>query len=149
MAAPHQKLIKEILKAAKEVHDTFGDGFAEQVYEEALFHELALRGIPSERQYNINITYKGIQLDAKYIPDLYVDEKVLMELKSVKDLATIDDSQLMNYLRVANIKVGLLMNFGAQLSVKSRILAEVTGKPTSGTPADPETLKSGNNPETM
>lgn len=149
MATPHQKLVEEILKAAKEVHDTLGDGFLEQVYEEALFHELELRGIPSERQYNIDIIYKGITLDKKYIPDLYVDEKVLLELKSVKDLAMIDDSQLMNYLKVANIKVGLLMNFGARLAVKRRILTEVTGKPTSGTPADQEKLKSSNNPEIM
>ena len=142
-------LVDAIIKAAKEVHDTLGDGFMEQVYEEALFHELALRGIPSERQYNIDVVYKGIVLDKKYIPDLYVDETVLVELKSVKDLTTIDDSQLMNYLKITNLRVGLLMNFGSKLSVKRRIFEKGTGKPPQGTKADPEKLKKGNNPEPM
>lgn len=142
-------LVNEIILAAKEVHTILGDGFLEQVYEEALHHELELRGIPSERQYNIDISYKGFLLDKKYTPDLWVAEKVLVEIKSVKDISMIEESQLLNYLKVANLPVGMLINFGAKLSVKRRALSAPTGQPTPGTPTDPEELKRRNNPESM
>lgn len=145
----YARMVDEIVKAAKEVHSIVGDGFLEQVYEEALYHELALRGIASERQYNIDVIYKGIILDKKYIPDLFVEGKVLVEIKSIKDLAMIDESQLLNYLKVANLPVGLLINFGATLAVQRRAMKDVTGSPTSGTPTDPKLLAARNNPETM
>jgi len=145
-----QSLIEEILKAAKEVHRILGDGFLEQVYEEALHHELTLRGIPSERQYNIDVAYKGIILDKKYTPDMLVDNKIIVEIKTVKDLAIIEETQLTNYLHIANMQAGVLLNFGKKLSVKRRILASpVIGEPTTGTPTDPEQLKRRNNPEPM
>ena len=144
----HQKLIAEIIIAAKEVHQTLGDGFLEQVYEEALHHELQVRGILSERQYNIDVVYKGITLEKRYTPDLYVDGKVLVEIKTVKDLAIIEEAQLLNYLKVANVQAGLLINFGAKLTVKRRVWTGATGTPTSGTPTDPEEMRL-NNPEPM
>lgn len=147
--ADYKLLIGEIIKAAKEVHDTLGDGFLEQVYEEAVFHELAMRGLRSERQFNIDVIYKGIVLEKKYIPDLYVEETVLVEIKSIKDLAMIDESQLMNYLKVANVPAGLLINFGPQLAVQKRVLKDITGEPTTGTQTDPELLAERNNPEMM
>lgn len=149
MIADYKLLIGEIIKAAKEVHDTLGDGFLEQVYEEALYHELAMRGIRSERQFNIDVIYKGIVLEKKYIPDLYVEKTVLVEIKSIKDLAMIDESQLMNYLKVANVPAGLLINFGPHLAVQKRVMKDTTGEPTTGTPTDPELLAKRNNPETM
>lgn len=145
----YNTLIRDIIVAAKEVHTTIGDGFLEQVYEEALQHELALNGIPSERQYNIDVIYKGIILERSYIPDLYVDEKVLVEIKTVKDITTIEEAQLLNYLKVANVPIGMLINFGTKLAVKQRVWPGATGAPTAGTPADPEELKQENNPETM
>ena len=149
-ARSHKDLMDEILKAAKEVHTTIGDGFLEQVYEEALYHELALRGIQSERQYNLDVVYKGIILDKKYIPDLIVDNRIIVEIKTVKDLTIIDETQLTNYLHIANMQGGLLLNFGKKLEVQKRILAsKVIGEPTTGTPADPEQLKQRNNPESM
>ena len=145
----YANLVEEIVKAAKEVHSTLGDGFLEQVYEEALYHELTMRGITSERQYNIDVFYKGIILEKKYIPDLFVEETVLVEIKSIKDLAIIDESQLLNYLKVANLPIGLLINFGKTLAVQKRVLKDVTGTPTAGTPTDPELMATRNNPETM
>ena len=146
---PHKNLIAEIIMAAKEVHQTLGDGFLEQVYEEAMYHELAARGIPSVMQYNIDVVYKGITLQKRYIPDLYVDNKILVEIKSVKDIAVIEEAQLLNYLKVANVRAGLLINFGAKLAVKRRIWTGATGTPTTGTPADPEKMRQRNNPEPM
>jgi GxxExxY protein len=145
----YNELITDIIIAAREVQQTLGDGFTEQVYEEAMYHELALKGIPSERRYNINVTYKGIILERSYVPDLFVDEKVLVEIKTVKNLEMIEESQLLNYLKVANVPVGMLINFGTTLAVKRRIWTGATGTPTAGTPADPEELKRRNNPELM
>lgn len=145
----YKHLTEEVIKAAKEVHDILGDGFLEQVYEEAMFHELDIRGIQSERQYNLDVIYKGIVLEKKYIPDLYVEETILVEIKSIKDLAMIDESQLTNYLKVANIPVGLLINFGPRLAVQKRVMSDITGKPTTGTQTDPELLATRNNPEIM
>jgi len=147
---PNKDLMNEIIMAAKEVHTVLGDGFMEQVYEEALHHELTLRGIPSERQFNLDVVYKGIILDKKYIPDLTVDNRIIVEIKTVKDMAIIEETQLTNYLQIANMQAGLLLNFGKKLAVKRRILArQVTGEPTTGTPTDPEQLKRRNNPEPM
>jgi len=145
----YASLVEEIIKAAKEVHSTLGDGFLEQVYEEAMYHELTMRGVPSERQYNIDVIYKGIVLDKKYTPDLFVAEKVLVEIKSIKDLAIIDETQLLNYLKISNVPIGMLINFGPHLAVQRRILKDVIGAPTTGTPTDPELLAARNNPETM
>ena len=145
----YTSLVEEIIKAAKEVHDILGDGFLEQVYEEALYHELTMRGVEAERQYNIDVIYKGIVLEKKYIPDLFVEGKVLVEIKSIKDLAMIDESQLTNYMKVANVPAGLLINFGPTLAVQRRALAGVTGAPATGTPTDPELMKERNNPEIM
>jgi GxxExxY protein len=141
MQTIHHKLVENILLAAKEVHATLGGGFFESIYEEALCYELALRSIPSERQYRINIIYKDTTLNKKFISDLFVDKKVLVELKAVKDLTTIEENQLMNHLKLSNIQVGLLLNFGPKLTVKRRILPKaVQGPPTPGKPADPESL---------
>lgn len=145
----YTNLVEEIVKAAKEVHSILGDGFLEQVYEEALYHELTMRGIASERQYNIDVIYKGIILDKKYIPDLFVEGKVLVEIKSIKDLAMIEEDQLLNYLKVANLPVGLLINFGQTLAIQRRVRKDVTGPPTAGTPTDPKLLAARNNPEPM
>lgn len=147
MTESYQKLIDEILTAAKEVHDSLGDGFVEPVYEEALYHELTMRGIQVEQRYNIDIFYKGIMLNQKYIPDLVVARRIIIEIKTVKDLGIIDETQLTNYLQIANMQGGILLNFGKNLEVRKRAIT-VTGEPTTGTPADPEQLKN-NNPEPM
>jgi len=146
----YRHLMDEILTAAKEVHSILGDGFLEQVYEEALYHELALRGIPSERQFNLDVIYKEIVLDKKYTPDLIVDNRIIVEIKTIKDLTTIEETQLTNYLQIANMQGGILLNFGKKLEAKKRVLiSPVIGEPTTGTPTDPEELKRGNNPEPL
>ena len=146
---PFQDLANEIEIAAKEVHSTLGDGFLEQVYEEALYHELTMRGIPAELRYNIDIFYKKILLNQKYVPDIVVDNRIIVEIKTVKEATTIDETQLTNYLRIANMQGGILLNFGKNLLIKKRALkSPVIGEPTTGTPATPEQLKK-NNPETM
>ena len=95
-----------------EVHKILGPGFLESVYEESLVHELELKGVLYERQKVLAVHYKSI-VAGKYIADLVVDEKVLVELKAIKMLTKVDEAQLLNYLRATGIRVGLLLNFGA------------------------------------
>jgi GxxExxY protein len=112
----HADLTHNIIGAAREVHSQLGPGFLESVYEESLAIELDLHNIKFERQKPLNVFYKG-RPAKQFICDILVDNRVLIELKAVKELTSIDKAQLLNYLKAANIKVGLLINFG-QSSLK-------------------------------
>ena len=85
-------------------------GFLEKVYEKALLIELRERGLRAENQVPINVKYKG-QSVGEYIADLLVEEKVIVELKTVEKLTKLHEAQLLNYLKATGIKVGLLVNF--------------------------------------
>ncbi len=108
----YSELTREIIGAAMEVHSTFGFGFLESVYEESLAIELDIRKISYVRQRNIDIFYKGRKAK-QFICDMLVENKVLVELKAMKQLTKIEEAQLLNYLKATKIKVGLLVNFGA------------------------------------
>ena len=139
-------LIVQILGAAKEVFDYFGDGFAEKVYEEAMEIELGLRGLHTERNFPIHVFYKEHIMDASYVPDLVVNNRVILELKTLKNIRTLDDSQLQHYLKIANLPVALVINFGTMLETRMQI-REVSGPPTPGEPVEPGTK--ARNPETI
>jgi len=100
-----------IIGACIEVHKALGAGLLESSYEIALEHELNLNGFHTKRQYPIEVLYKGISLDKGYKADLIVNDKVLIELKSVLDLSPVFFSQTLTYIKHANLKLGLLINF--------------------------------------
>lgn len=100
-----------IIDSAIKVHRALGPGLLESTYEACLFHELTLRGLRVERQVPMPIHYEGVQLDAGYRLDIVVEGKVIVELKAVEGLLPIHEAQLLTYLRLSGIKLGLLMNF--------------------------------------
>jgi GxxExxY protein len=103
-----------IIGAAMEVHNQLGCGFFEAVYEEALTLEFQMRTIPFEQQKSLHIYYKGIQLQKYYVIDLFCFDKIIVELKALSELTSLNEAQLLNYLKVSNLKVGLLINFGKE-----------------------------------
>jgi len=102
-----------IVGAAIEVHKTLGPGFLEAVYEAALAFELRRLGISFERQKVLPVYYKGIVI-GEYRADFVIENSVIVELKAQKALTTVDEAQLINYLKATGIRVGLLFNFGAK-----------------------------------
>lgn len=109
-----EDLVRQIIGAAIEVHKLLGPGFIESIYEQALCHELELQGIVFERQKEIAINYKGRKLLGQRL-DLFVGGRVLVELKTVEDLAPIHEAQLLSYMRSTKTPVGLLINFNVRL----------------------------------
>ena len=106
-----QRLTGEIIGASIEVHRELGPGLLESSYEICLCHELDLRGITYKFQDPLPLEYKGIRLDCGYRLDLIVANAVVVEIKSVTGLAPIHEAQLLTYLKLTGIKVGLLINF--------------------------------------
>lgn len=106
-----KELTQEIVGSAIEVHKALGPGLLESAYEECLCYELKTRGLAYKRQVDLPLTYKGIRLDCGYRIDVVVEDKVLLELKCVEKLLPIHEAQLLTYLRLSGIKIGLLMNF--------------------------------------
>ena len=96
--------------AVFEVNKILGPGFLEKVYENALFLELSKRGIKAQNQVPINVLYKDHQV-GEYVADLFVEDRVIVELKTVDKLEKIHEAQLLNYLKATGINVGLLINF--------------------------------------
>ena len=109
------QISKIIIGAAIEVHTILGPGLLESVYEEALCHELHLRKIKYKRQEGVPIPYKGIKLGTSLRLDLIVDNKVIVELKAKEKLSPIDKPQLLTYLRLRNLHLGLIINFHNEL----------------------------------
>ena len=103
-----------IAGAAMEVYYTLGVGFLEPVYQEALALEFNGRGIPYVREERLKIFYKGIELKKIYRPDFVCYGQIVVELKSQFRLTSVEESQIINYLKITNMHVGLLMNFGAR-----------------------------------
>jgi GxxExxY protein len=106
---------KRAISAALEVHQILGPGLLESAYEECLCRELSLRTIPFERQVPVPLEYKGLQLDCAYRLDIVVGGFVILELKAVDDLLPVHEAQLLTYLRLTQLWLGLLINFNAPL----------------------------------
>lgn len=104
-----EKFTGEIIGAAIEVHQQLGPGLLESSYEDCLCRELELRGIGFEFQKPLPLEYKGIRLDCGYRLDLLVAGVVIVEIKSVEALAPIHEAQLLTYLKLTGVKVGLLI----------------------------------------
>lgn len=105
------QITHEIIGAAIEVHRELGPGLLESIYEECLLTELTQRGLDTVNQYPIPVTYKGKQLNNAYRCDLLVQNKVVVELKTVDKISEIHKAQLLTYLKVTGLRYGLLLNF--------------------------------------
>ena len=108
---PHEDLTDRISSRAIEVHRQLGPGLLESAYEECLCHEFRLEAIPFERQKILPVQYKGIKLDCGYRMDVIVDNKVILELKCVEKILPVHEAQLLTYLKLSQLKVGLIINF--------------------------------------
>ena len=111
MELVHKDLSYQITGACYEVNHTLGPGLLEKVYQEALALELQLRGIKVEREKRIPVNYKGHILDCEYIADMIVDDKVIIELKSVQSLDDAHRAQTINYLKLSGLQLAVLVNF--------------------------------------
>jgi GxxExxY protein len=118
----HNDLTRAVIGAAMEVHSNLGPGFLENVYEAALAIELNIRNVPYERQKAIPVMYKG-EKAKDFFCDFLVDGKVLVELKAIQIMTEIEEAQVLNYLKVTGLQVGLLVNFG-QRSLKYKRLIQ-------------------------
>jgi GxxExxY protein len=108
-------LVRIVIDAAFKVHRTSGPGLLESVYDACLCQELLLRGIRFERQHPVPIYYEGLVLDHGLRIDLFVGGTVVVELKAVEKLEPIHEAQLLTYLRLTGVRVGLLINFNVRL----------------------------------
>ena len=120
------EISKIILDASIAVHKELGPGLLESVYEIVLAHELQQRGLRVDRQVPISIRYKNMTFDAAFRTDLIVEEKVIIELKSVEQVSEVHKKQVQTYLRLTGCKLGFLLNFGEAL-MKRGILRVVNG----------------------
>ena len=102
-----------IIGAAMEIHRQLGHGFLEAVYQEAAVIEFPLRQVPFEREVSLPIKYKNILLPTHYRADFVCFSEIVVEFKALSRLSTVEESQLLNYLKATGLKRGLLINFGA------------------------------------
>ena len=109
------EIAKIIVDAAFQIHKRLGPGLLETVYEVVLAHDLKRRGLKVKRQVPVAIIYDDIKFDEGFRADLIVEEKVIVELKSVEKVIPVHKNQLLTYLRLADKKLGLLINFGSEL----------------------------------
>ena len=117
-------LTDKIIGAAIEVHRALGPGLLESAYQLCLAHESRLQEIPFEEQVSLKLNYKGIDLDGGYRMDFVFDKRVVVELKALDEILPVHEAQLLTYLKLAKIRVGLLINFNTPV-LKSGIYRRV------------------------
>jgi GxxExxY protein len=108
-------LSNKVIGCAIEVHRNLGPGLLESTYEQCLAHELVLAKIPFKLQCPLPVEYKGIRLDCGYRVDVLVDDKLILELKAVEKVLGIHEAQLLTYMKLAKINIGLLINFNVKV----------------------------------
>src|SRR5437763_3619726 len=113
MAAPYEndQLTEQIIGFAIEVHRHLGPGLLESTYEECLCYELTQNGFSFQRQVALPIVYKAVRLDCGYRIDLVVEDRLILELKSIERLMPIHEAQVLTYMRLSGRRTGLLLNF--------------------------------------
>src|SRR5438874_257000 len=119
-------IAKEIVDGAFRIHTTLGPGLLESVYDTVLAYELGRRGLSVVRQQPIPIAYEDVRIDNGFRADLVIEDKVIVEVKSVENLAPVHKKQLLTYLRLADKRLGLLINFHVAL-IKDGIARVVNG----------------------
>ena len=110
--------VYEVIGAAMDVYYQLGRGFLEPIYQEAFQIELDRRGLPFEPQKELTIEYKGQPLEKKYVADLVCFDQIIVELKALERLTGVDEGQLLNYMRMTRMRVGLLINFGSRVRLE-------------------------------
>ena len=111
----YEELAKQIFLASLEVHKIMGPGLLESVYEMCLLRELQLRNISAECQVTISLQYKGFNLSKEYKIDILVEKQIIIELKSVDSILPVHEAQLISYLKLADKRMGFLINFNVPL----------------------------------
>jgi GxxExxY protein len=109
------EVARQIVDAAYKIHSTLGPGLLESAYQAILVYELQRRGLQIEAERPMPVVYEGMRLDIGFRADLIVEDKVIVELKSVEQIASVHKKQLLTYLRLADKRLGLLINFGSPL----------------------------------
>ena len=122
------EIAKIVVDTAFRVHVKLGPGLLESVYEAVMAYELNKRGLRIKRQIPVPIKYDGLQFDEGFRADIIVEDRLLLELKSVENLAPVHPKQLRTYLRLMGLRLGLLINFNAAL-IKDGIVRVVNGLP--------------------
>lgn len=109
------KISKVLVEIFLKIHSALGPGLLESVYEETICYELTNRGIPFTRQQGIMVIYEAVKMDIGFRADIKVEGKVIIEIKSVEAIAPVHNKQLLTYLRLTGLKLGLLVNFNVPL----------------------------------
>ena len=104
-------LSRHVIGCAIEVHRHLGPGLLEGAYEDCLCHEMSLRGIAHERQVALPVTYKGINVAGAYCLDILVERRLILEIKAIDRTTLVHEAQLLTYLRLSGLQIGLLLNF--------------------------------------
>ena len=120
------QIAAEVVDAAYKIHTTLGPGLLESVYQVTLNYELQKRGLSVRQQVGLPVCYEELRLGMGYRVDLIVGDKVIIEIKSVEALAPIHKSQLLTYLRLSDLRLGLLINFNVE-RIKDGIRRVVNG----------------------
>ena len=123
----------EIVDAAFKLHTSLGPGLLESVYETVLARALQRRGLQVERQKSVSFHYDGLDFNDGFRVDLMIESRVIVEIKSVEKLAPVHSKQMLTYLRLLNLPVGLLINFGAP-TLKDGLHRIVNGLPRTASP---------------
>ncbi len=119
----YQEEVYQIIACALEVHKTLGAGFLEAVYQEALEREFVDHNIPFESQKPLRILYKGSYLEKQYQADFVLFGKIILEIKAIDNLDSNHLAQVLNYLKVTQFHLGLLVNFGARSLEWKRVVS--------------------------
>jgi len=107
----YNHLSRRVIRCAIEVHKGLGPGLLERVYEDALCWEMRNQGLKVERQKAIDVNYKELEISNGYFADIVVNDRLILELKAVEDVLPVHKAQLLSYLKLADKKLGLLLNF--------------------------------------
>jgi GxxExxY protein len=117
----HKELTAKIIECAFKVHKNLGFGFLESIYRNALMIELSKAGLYAEMEKKIQVYYDD-QLIGDFVADIIVENKIILELKCVKQINPVHEAQLVNYLKATGMEVGLLINFGEKVEIKRKVL---------------------------
>jgi GxxExxY protein len=120
------EIAKIVVDAAYRVHTHFGPGLHESVYEVCLFYELKKRGLKVERQVPVQIQYDSITFEEAFRADVIIEDKVILEIKGVEEIHSVHRKQLLTYLRLTDMRLGLLLNFDAEF-IRDGIARVVNG----------------------
>src|SRR5690625_1751908 len=123
----YNQLSSMIIGSAIEVHKTLGPGLLESVYEKALVYEMQNRGLQIQQQVSMTIHYKDLRIDNSFFADIIVDNKIILEIKAREVILPVHKAQLLSYLRLTGMKLGLLINFHED-TLKEGITRLINGK---------------------